>query len=90
MSDSELSPVYVRLATQNGVFQCEITARANVPRNIWINIDQDIFLRKDVLFCFCPLDLLLSTLCKTSTQTMHGPSSKATQLSNMVTAKFSP
>lgn len=32
MSDSELSPVYVRLAAQNGVyqFQCEIIARANL------------------------------------------------------------
>lgn len=32
MSDSELSPVYVRLAAQNGVyqFQYETTARANL------------------------------------------------------------
>lgn len=32
MSDSELSPVYVRLATQKGAyqFQCKIATRANV------------------------------------------------------------
>lgn len=61
-----------------------------IPRNIWINVDQDIFLRKDVLLSFCPLDLLFLTSCKTGMQIMHGASSKATQFSNMVSMKFSP